>query len=137
MNSISDSLLRVKDGGYVKGLLYKEFGSEYSNEFECYEPKVLRSHLRKYTNTIIQYTVRLNCFSTKTYIGLHRESDKHFGHVFSILQLLRESGFNEQSDLRVPKPIFYLPSLSFLLREKAEGILLGTLFDQQEQEKTP
>lgn len=119
----------------MKGLLYKELMDEYSNkqEFECYEPKVLRSHLRK---TIIQYTVRLNHFSTKTYIGLHRDSDKRFEHVFSILQLLRASGFNEESDLRVPKPILYLPSLSFLLMEEAEGILLGTFFAQQEQEKT-
>jgi aminoglycoside phosphotransferase (APT) family kinase protein len=126
--SSADSLLKIKDEQFIKELLSENLAKEYSKDkLEYCTLKVLRTHLRK---TIIQYTLKFNSL-TKTYIGIHRESDKRFEHVFSTLHLLRSYGFNEESDLRVPKPILYLPSLSFILTEEAEGNLLGTLFARE------
>jgi aminoglycoside phosphotransferase (APT) family kinase protein len=126
--SSADSLLKIKDEQFIKELLSENLAKEYSKDkLEYCTLEVLKTHLRK---TIIRYTLRFNSLN-KTYIGIHRESDKRFEHVFSILHLLRSCGFNEESDLRVPKPILYLPSLSFILMEEAEGKLLGTLFARE------
>ena len=122
--------MKVKDEGFITELLSKNLLDEYGmKEFRYCDQKVLRSHLRK---TVIEYNIKFSNSSTKTYIGVHRESDKRLEYVFSTLHHLRSSGFNEESDLRVPEPILYLPSLSFLLMEQAEGKLLGTLLAQEE-----
>jgi len=121
--------VKIRDEQFIKQLLSEKLADEYGKDKLKYcTHKVLKTHLRK---TIIQYTIKLDSL-TKTYIGIHRESDKRFEHVFSLLHLLRSSGFNEGSDLRVPRPILYLPSLSLLLMEEAEGRLLGTLLAERD-----
>lgn len=129
MTNSAESLVKIRDEQFIKQLLSEKLADEYGKDKLKYcAHKILKTHLRK---TIIQYTIKLDSI-TKTYIGIHRESDKRFEHVFSLLHLLRSSGFNEESDLRVPRPILYLPSLSLLLMEEAEGRLLGTLFAERD-----
>ena len=129
MTNSAESLVKIRDEQFIKQLLSEKLADEYGKDKLKYcAHKILKTHLRK---TIIQYTIKLDSL-TKTYIGIHRESDKRFEHVFSLLHLLRSSGFNEESDLRVPRPILYLPSLSLLLMEEAEGRLLGTLFAERD-----
>lgn len=129
MTNSAESLVKIRDEQFIKQLLSEKLADEYGKDKLKYcAHKVLKTHLRK---TIIQYTIKLDSL-TKTYIGIHRESDKRFEHVFSLLHLLRSSGFNEESDLRVPRPILHLPSLSLLLMEEAEGRLLGTLFAEKD-----
>jgi aminoglycoside phosphotransferase (APT) family kinase protein len=82
-----------------------------------FETRILKRHLRK---VIIGYTLKFRD-STKNYIGLYRESDERLGHTFSVLKTLRSNGFGADSRLRVPSPIIYIPALSFLMMEQAEG----------------
>jgi aminoglycoside phosphotransferase (APT) family kinase protein len=129
LTNSAESLVKIRDEQFIKQLLSERLADEYGKDNLKYcAHKILKTHLRK---TIIQYTIKLDSL-TKTYIGIHRESDKRFEHVFSLLHLLRSSGFNEGSDLRVPRPILYLPSLSLLLMEEAEGRLLGTLLAERD-----
>ncbi len=108
----------------------KEIPNEYTNRelLRC-EVKVLRRHLRK---TIIQYTAKIDGSLSRTYVGIQRESDKRLEQAFSVLRLLRSYGFNEDQRLRVPRPILYLPSLSLLLTEKAEGRSLHMFFEEKD-----
>jgi hypothetical protein len=129
LTNSAESLVKIRNEQFIKELLSERLADEYGKDNLKYcGHKILKTHLRK---TIIQYTIKLDSL-TKTYIGIHRESDKRFEHVFSLLHLLRSSGFNEESDLRVPRPILYLPSLSLLLMEEAEGRLLGTLLAERD-----
>src|SRR6266566_4726553 len=43
---------------------------------------------------------------------------------------LRFNGFGEDSRLRVPSPIIYIPALSFLMMEQAEGELLRAILER-------
>jgi len=130
LSHLSPAVLKLTDRGFIRELLEREIPDELEGQhIHSCGMKILKRHLRK---TIIQYVVRFDNFSTRTYIGLHRESDKGLGHTYSVLLRLRSLGFNEESSLRVPKPIYYAPSMSFLLMEKADGGLLATLFRQQE-----
>jgi aminoglycoside phosphotransferase (APT) family kinase protein len=101
------------------------FDQEPHEEIQGFKARTLKKHLRK---TIIEYTVKFTS-STKKYIGIYRESDERLEQVFSVLKTLRSSGFAEDSKLAVPRPILYIPALSFLLMDKADGALLREIFE--------
>src|SRR5207249_5122940 len=84
-------------------------------------------YLRK---VVIDYTLKFKD-STRNYIGLYRESDERLGHTFSVMKTLRSNGFGEDSSLRVPSPVLYIPALSFLLMEQAEGQPLRGIFESR------
>jgi aminoglycoside phosphotransferase (APT) family kinase protein len=104
------------------------FDQEPHEDIQGFEARILKKHLRK---TIIDYTVRFRN-STRNYIGIYRESDERLEHVFSVLRLLRSNGFAEDSKLAVPRPILYMPELSFLLMDKADGELLREIFERKD-----
>jgi len=120
---------KVTDERFMRELLGREVLGRRENEvvLRC-EVRKLRSSLRK---TIVQYVVHFRDRSTRRYIGVHRESDERLDRALSILKLLRSKGFDEGSDLRVPKPVGYFPRLSLLLMEPAEGRLIRELFEQR------
>jgi len=123
------NLGRVMDERFMRELLEREVLARHEKEVvsRC-EVRKLRSSLRK---IIIQYVVHFKDRSTRTYIGVHRESDERLERGLSILKLLRSKGFDERSDLRVPKPVGYFPHLSLLLMEPAEGELVRELFERR------
>jgi aminoglycoside phosphotransferase (APT) family kinase protein len=101
---------------------------EPHEDIRGFEARTLKKHLRK---TIIDYTVRFTN-STRNYIGIYRESDERLAHVFSVLKILRSNGFAEDSKLAVPRPILYMPELSFLLMDKVDGELLREIFERKD-----
>jgi aminoglycoside phosphotransferase (APT) family kinase protein len=109
------------------------FDQDPHEEIQRFEVRTLKKHLRK---TIIEYTVSFTG-STKNYIGIYRESDERLEHVFSVLKTLRSNGFTEDSKLTVPRPVLYIPALSFLLMDKAQGKLLREIFERKEDDPTP
>jgi len=124
------SLGKVMDERFMRELLEREVLGRHEREvvLSC-EVRKLRSSLRK---TIIQYVVHLKNRSTRTYIGVHRESDSRLAKTFSILKPPRSNGFVMVSGLMVPRPITYVPSLSLLLTEQAEGRLMRELFEERD-----
>jgi aminoglycoside phosphotransferase (APT) family kinase protein len=104
------------------------FDRDAHQEIQGFEARTLKKHLRK---TIIEYTVRF-ANSTKHYIGIYRESDERLEQVFSILKTLRSNGFAEDCKLTVPRPVLYIPALSFLLMDKADGELLREIFERKD-----
>src|SRR2546428_153623 len=113
------------DERFMRELLEREVLGRHEREvvLSC-EVRKLRSSLRK---TIIQYVVHLKNRSTRTYIGVHRESDSRLAKTFSILKPPRSNGF-----VMVSRPITYVPSLSLLLTEQAEGRLMRELFEERD-----
>jgi len=107
----------LTEAEFVRDILSSEAFDEGSQQLEGFETRILKRHLRK---VIIDYTLRFKD-STRNYIGLYRESDERLGHTFSVMKILRSNGFGEDSRLRVPSPILYMPALSFLMMEQAEG----------------
>ncbi|TLY12888.1 MAG: aminoglycoside phosphotransferase family protein [Thaumarchaeota archaeon] len=130
-NQLSErsNLGRVMDERFMRESLEREVLARHEKGVvsRC-EVRKLRSSLRK---IIIQYVVHFKDRSTRTYIGVHRESDERLERGLSILKLLRSKGFDERSDLRVPKPVGYFPHLSLLLMEPAEGELVRELFERR------
>jgi tRNA A-37 threonylcarbamoyl transferase component Bud32 len=111
---------------FVRDILSTQaFDPDSQQEMLGFETRILRRHLRK---VIIDYNLRFRD-STKNYIGLYRESDERLGYTFSVLKLLRSKGFGNDSKLRVPSPILYMPNLSFLMMERAEGEPLRKIFE--------
>ena len=104
------------------------FDRDPHEDIQGFEARTLKKHLRK---TIIEYTVRF-ANSTKHYIGIYRESDERLKQVFSILKTLRSNGFAEDGKFTVPRPILYIPALSFLLMDKADGELLREMFERKD-----
>ena len=129
LRCLPESLKRGNSEQLVKEALIEDLKNRYgSREFIFCEPQILKTHLRK---TIIKYTIDFDT-SHKTYIGIHRESDdERFRYVFRILDLLRSNGFDETSELRVPRPIIFLPSLYLIIMDEAEGNLLSTAISEQ------
>lgn len=129
MSCFPESLRRQNSEQLVKEVLLEDLKNRYGDhDFMFCEPQILKTHLRK---TIIKYTVGSDK-SHKTYIGIHRESDdKRFGYAFRVLELLRSHGFNETSELRVPRPTIFLPSLYLIIMDEAEGNLLSTVMKEQ------
>lgn len=124
-----ESLRKENNEELVKEVLSQDLKKRYGNhEFKFFEPQILKTHLRK---TIIGYTIEYGK-SHKTYIGIHRESDdERFGYVFRVLQFLRSHGFNESGELRVPRPIIFIPSLYLIIMDEAEGNLLSKEIKEQ------
>jgi aminoglycoside phosphotransferase (APT) family kinase protein len=119
----------LKDVDFFRDLLSTPaFDQESHEELRGFEARTLKKHLRK---TIIDYTVSFTN-STRNYIGIYRESDERLEHVFSVLKVLRANGFAEDSKLTVPRPILYMPELSFLLMDKADGELLREIFERKD-----
>jgi aminoglycoside phosphotransferase (APT) family kinase protein len=119
----------LKDVDFFRDLLSTPaFDQEYHEELRGFEARTLKKHLRK---TIIDYTVSFTN-STRNYIGIYRESDERLEHVFTVLKILRANGFAEDSKLTVPRPILYMPELSFLLMDKADGELLREIFERKD-----
>src|SRR5207247_7777186 len=112
---------------FVKNILSSEALDEGTQQLEGFETQIIKRHLRK---VIIGYTLRFRD-STKNYIGLYRESDERLGHTFSVMKTLRSNGFGEASRLRVPSPILYIPALSFLMMEQAEGEPLREILERR------
>jgi aminoglycoside phosphotransferase (APT) family kinase protein len=108
------------------------FDQEPHEDIRGFESRILKKHLRK---TIIDYSVEFT-YSTRNYIGIYRESDERLEYVFSVLKILRSNGFAEDSKLAVPRPILYMPELSFLLMDKADGELLREVF-RRKADPTP
>jgi len=122
--SIPHGLTEVE---FVRDILSTEaFNPGSQQQLQGFETRILKRHLRK---VIIDYTLRFKD-STKNYIGLYRESDERLGHTFSVMKILRSNGFGENSRLRVPSPIIYIPALSFLMMEQAEGELLRAILER-------
>ncbi len=112
---------------FVKDILSTEAFDPGAQQLEGFETRILKKHLRK---VIIDYTLRFK-HSTRNYIGLYRESDERLGHTFSVMKTLRSNGFGEDSNLRVPNPVLYIPALSFLMMEQAEGQTLREIFESR------
>ncbi len=111
---------------FVKDILTTEaFDPRLQQPLEGFETRILKRHLRK---VIIDYTLKFKD-STRNYIGLYRESDQRLGHTFSVMKTLRSNGFGQESNLRVPSPVLYIPALSFLMMEQAEGQPLREIFE--------
>ena len=111
---------------FVRDILSTEaFGPGLEQPLQGFEARILKRHLRK---VIIDYTLKFKD-STRNYIGLYRESDERLGHTFSVLKTLRSNGFGQDSRLRVPSPVLYIPALSFLMMEQAEGEPLRGIFE--------
>src|SRR5439155_5422709 len=108
-------------------LTTEAFDPRLQQPLEGVETRILKRHLRK---VIIDYTLKFKD-STRNYIGLYRESDQRLGHTFSVMKTLRSSGFGRASNLRVPSPVLYIPSLSFLMMEQAEGQPLREMFESR------
>ncbi len=114
---------------FIKDLLSTQAIDEGSQqEIQGIEARILRKHLRK---TVIDYIVRFRNSTEKNYIGLHREDDERLGVTFSVLKTLRSNGFGEGSALSVPQPVLYMPSLSFLMMEKAKGESLREILERK------
>ncbi len=47
------------------------------------------------------------------------------------MKTLRSNGFGEDSKLRVPSPVLYIPALAFLMMEQAEGQTLREIFESR------
>jgi len=47
------------------------------------------------------------------------------------MKTLRSNGFGQESNLRVPSPVLYIPALSFLMMEQAEGQPLREIFESR------
>ncbi len=112
---------------FVKDILSTEAFDSGAQQLEGFETRILKRHLRK---VIIDYTLRFKD-STRNYIGLYRESDERLGHTFSVMKTLRSNGFGEDSKLRVPSPVLYIPALAFLMMEQAEGQTLREIFESR------
>src|SRR5256885_2585476 len=116
----------LTDVEFVRDLLTTEaFDPGSQQQLEGFETRILKRHLRK---VIIDYTLKFKD-STRNYIGLYRESDQRLGHTFSVMKALRSNGFGQESNLRVPSPVLYIPALSFLMMEQAEGQPLREIFE--------
>src|SRR5260370_11877536 len=125
----SPSLQGLKEVDFFRNILSTQaFDREPHEEIQGFEARTLKKHLRK---TIIDYTVRFTN-STKSYMGIYRESDERLEHVFSLLKILRSNSFAEDSRLTVPRPILYMPALSFLLMDKADGEPLRYVFEKKD-----
>src|SRR5438093_3404452 len=116
----------LTEAEFVRDILSSEAFDQGSQQLEGFETRILKRHLRK---VIIDYTLRFKN-STRNYIGLYRESDERLGHTFSVMKALKSNGFGEDSRLRVPSPILYMPALSFLMMEQAEGEPLRKIFEE-------
>ncbi|HYY91648.1 MAG TPA: aminoglycoside phosphotransferase family protein [Candidatus Dormibacteraeota bacterium] len=137
-SGIENMLANSRDTPILHGLTEVEFirdilstnalGREPNQELTGFEARILKKHLRK---VIIDYTLRFGD-STRGCIGLYRESDKRLGRTFSVLETLTSNGFGPEDKLRVPKPIAYIPALSFLMIERAEGRILREIFERSE-----
>ncbi len=114
---------------FVKDILSTEaFGDPgLQQPLQGFETRILKRHLRK---VVIDYTLKFKD-STRNYIGLYRESDERLGHTFSVMKTLRSNGFGEDSSLKVPSPVLYIPALSFLMMEQAEGQPLREIFESR------
>ena len=118
----------LTDVEFVRDLLTTEaFDPGSQQQLEGFETRILKRHLRK---VIIDYTLKFKD-STRNYIGLYRESDQRLGHTFSVMKTLRSNGFGQESNLRVPSPVLYIPALSFLMMEQAEGQPLREIFESR------
>jgi len=114
---------------FFKDLLSTQAFDEDSQKEICgFEAGILKKHLRK---SIIDYTITFPN-STKRYIGIYRELDERLERVFSTLKTLRANGFADPSQLRVPRPILYISTLSFILMDKAEGELLREILRRKD-----
>src|SRR6266581_2221742 len=112
---------------FVRDILSSEAFDQGLQQLEGFETRILKRHLRK---VIIDYALRFKD-STRNYIGLYRESDERLGHTFSVMKTLRSNGFGEDSRLRVPSPVLYIPALSFLMMEQAQGEPLREIFESR------
>src|SRR5213592_4612978 len=97
----------LTEAEFIRDILSTEAFDPRLQQLEGFETRILKRHLRK---VIIGYTLRFRD-STKNYIGLYRESDERLGHTFSVMKTLRSNGFGEDSSLRVPSPVLYIPAL--------------------------
>src|SRR5438046_6581771 len=124
--SLNESILHgVTEVEFVRDILSTEaFDPGLEQPLQGFEARILKRHLRK---VIIDYTLKFKD-STRNYIGLYRESDQRLGHTFSVMKTLRSNGFGQESNLRVPSPVLYIPPLSFLMMEQAEGQPLREMF---------
>ncbi len=127
--SFNEPILRgLTEVEFVRDILSTEaFDPESQQQLQGFETRILKRHLRK---VIIDYTLRFKD-STRNYIGLYRESDERLGHTFSVMKSLRSNGFGEDSRLKVPNPILYIPTLSFLMMEKADGEPLREILERR------
>jgi len=128
-SSFNEPILHgLTEAEFVRDILSTEvFDRGPQQQLQGFETRVLKRHLRK---VIIDYTLRFRD-STKNYIGLYRESDERLGHTFSVMKTLRSNGFGEDSRLRVPSPILYIPALSFLMMEQAQGEPLREVLERR------
>jgi len=128
-SSFNEPILHgLTEAEFVRDILSTEvFDRGAQQQLQGFETRILKRHLRK---VIIDYTLRFRD-STKNYIGLYRESDERLGHTFSVMKTLRSNGFGEDSRLRVPSPILYIPALSFLMMEQAQGEPLREVLERR------
>ncbi len=128
-SSFNEPILHgLTEAEFVRDILSTEvFDRGPQQQLQGFETRILKRHLRK---VIIDYTLRFRD-STKNYIGLYRESDERLGHTFSVMKTLRSNGFGEDSRLRVPSPILYIPALSFLMMEQAQGEPLREVLERR------
>ena len=114
---------------FVRDILSTDaFDAGTKHELLGFETRILKRHLRK---VIIDYILKFKD-STRNYIGLYRESDSRLAHTFSVMKTLRSNGFGDHDELRVPRPILFMPALSFLMMEEAEGKPLREIFARNE-----
>src|SRR5437867_5328845 len=127
--SFNESILHgLTEVEFLRDILSTEaFDPGLEQPLQGFEARILKRHLRK---VIIDYTLKFKD-SARNYIGLYRESDERLGHTFSVMKTLRSNGFGEDSRLRVPSPILYIPALSFLMMEQAEGEPLREILERR------
>src|SRR5947209_19636051 len=127
--SFNEPILRgLTEVEFVRDILSTEaLDPGLEQPLQGFEARILKRHLRK---VIIDYTLKFKD-STRNYIGLYRESDERLGHTFSVMKILRSNGFGEDSRLRVPSHILYMPALSFLMMKKSKGDPLREIFESR------
>jgi RIO-like serine/threonine protein kinase len=104
-------------GMFPQGLILKE----------C-KPQVLKS--RQQSRQVVAYRLifshRSDCKATPMTLVAKRFADRKKGnHEYLIMRMLWEEGFDDKSNLRIPRPFAFFKDLNLLIQENAHGTLLG------------
>ena len=91
------------------------------------KPRVLRG--RQHERQVVLYEFIYSnpsfCHSRSTAFVAKRFADREKGRQeYLVMRTLWEKGFDDQSDLKIPKPLSFLEDLNLLIQERAHGTLM-------------
>lgn len=92
-------------------------------------PEVLMNRMR--TRQIVSYRLVFSDTKRSLTLVLKRYEDKTGGKkIYSVMRMLWDNGFDRESKLRIPEPLFFLEDLGLLVLEKARGRQLRKYLNQ-------